>query len=128
MTQELLYYGEVISVTGLEPVAKALAGCSWHITLHQSAYDGTLYLRSLRVQPEIDLQMDSGQFERFRFSGAVGGAKNLALALLGDFSRCLKVGGFIHRLELLDGSKILVGYFHHQWPQSQPEPISSRLL
>jgi hypothetical protein len=67
MSQEFLYHGEFISDGGVEPVARALAGCSWRIELQGSGYDGTLYLRTPRSQ-EIDIEMDSGQSRRFLFS------------------------------------------------------------
>ena len=123
MSQEFLYHGEFISDGGLEPVAQALAGCSWRIELQRSGYDGKLYLRTPRSQ-EIDLEMDSGQSRRFLFSGGVDSTKERALTLLGDFSRCLTAGGYTHRVEVYDDAKALVGYFHHRWPQDQHEPAA----
>jgi len=121
MSQEFLYCGEFISDEGVEPVARALADCSWRIELRRSGYDGTLYLRSPHSQ-EIDIEMDSGQSRRFLFSGGVDGTLDRALALLGEFSRCLVAGGFTHRVEVYDDAKELVGYFHYRWPQEQHEP------
>ena len=120
MTQEFQYYGQFISDDGLAPVARALSGCSWRVELCQSGYDGTLYLETR--SPEIDLEMDSGQSRCFLFSGGVDGTLERALALLGDFSRCLTAGGFTHRVEVTDDTQKLVGYFHHRWPQAQHEP------
>jgi hypothetical protein len=121
MSQEFLFHGEFISDGGVEPVAHALAGCSWRIELNRSGYDGTLYLRTPHSQ-EIDIEMDSGQSHRFLFSGGVDGTEDRALILLGDFSRCLTGGGFTHRVEVYDSAKELIGYFHHRWPQEQHEP------
>lgn len=123
MSQECRYYGEFISDGGLEPVANALAGCSWSIELRRSGYDGTLYLRTPHSQV-IDFEMDSGQLRRFLFSGVVVGSAEQALILLGDFSRCLTSGEFIHRVEVYDDAEGLVGYFHHSWPQGTDEPTS----
>ncbi len=116
MAREFSYYGEVISNGGLEPVAQALAGCSWRIELRRSAHDGTLYLRS-SSEPEIRLEMDSGQSQCFLFSGEVEGTSNRALALLGEFSQCLASAGLVHRLEVYDEADEEVGYFNLRWPQ-----------
>jgi hypothetical protein len=121
MSQEFLYHGELISDGGLEPVARTLAGCSWRIELQRSSYDGTLYLRTRRSQ-EVEIEMDSGQSRRFLFSGGVDGTVERALKLLGDFSQCLTAGGYTHGVEVYDGAEVLVGYFHHRWPQEQREP------
>ena len=121
MSQEFHYHGEFISVGGVEPVAKALADCSWRIELCLSGYDGTRYLRTPHSQ-EIDIEMASGQSGRFLFSGGVDGTAERALTLLGDFSRCLTAGGYAHRVEVYDDADELVGYFHHRWPQDRREP------
>ncbi|OAI57387.1 hypothetical protein AYO49_02155 [Verrucomicrobiaceae bacterium SCGC AG-212-N21] len=121
MSQEFLYCGEFISDEGVEPVARALADCSWRIELRRSGYDGTLYLMTPHSQ-EIDLEMDSGQSRHFLFSGAVDGTVERALTLLADFSRCLTAGGCTHRVEVYDDAKALIGYFHHRWTKEQHEP------
>lgn len=121
MTGEFFYHGELISDGGVAPVAQALTECSWRVELHRSGYDGTLYLRTPRSQ-EIDLKMESGQSHRFLFSGGVDGTLERTLALLGEFSQCLSIGGFTHRVEIYDDTDKLVGYFHHRWPQKQNEP------
>lgn len=118
MAREFSYYGEVISETGLERVAEALAGCSWRIELRRSTHDGTFYLRS-SSRPEIRLEMDSGQSQCFLFSGEVEGTTNRALALLDEFSRCLANAGLVHRVEVYDEADEVVGYFNHRWP-SEP--------
>lgn len=120
MTQEFLYYGQFISDGGVAPVARALAGCLWRVELCQSGYDGTFYLRTPMSQ-DIDLEMESGQSRRFLFSGGVDTMAERALALLGDFSRCLTAGGFTHTVEVYDDAQKLVGYFHHRWPQAKHE-------
>ena len=123
MTTELLYCGELISEAGLESVVHALEGCSWAIELCTSGYDGTLYLRTLHTQHEIDLEMDSGQSRRFLFEGVVEGTTERAVSLLGEFSRCLAAAEFCHRIEIEDHAHETVGYFHHRWPLGQHEPI-----
>lgn len=121
MSQTFFYTGEFISDGGVEPVAHVLAGCSWRVKLRRSGFDGTLYLRTPHSR-EIDIEMDSGQSRRFLFSGGVDGTVVRTLSLLGDFSRCLTAGGYIHRVEVYDDAKELVGYFHHRWPREQHEP------
>jgi hypothetical protein len=116
---EFLYNGELVSEGGLEPVAQALAHCSWPIELRRSGYDGTLYLREASTQPGIDIEMQSGRSNRFLFSGGADGTVEHVLESPGDFSRCLAVGGFAHRVEVYDRAKELVGYFHHRWPQTK---------
>ena len=121
MANEFQYSGELVSERGLEPVAEALANLSWPIELRRSGYDGTLYLRH-GMQPEIDLEMQSGQSRCFLFSGIVEGTLPRALELIGDFSRCLRAGGFVHRVEVYDDTEALVGYFHEGWPEGQHSP------
>ena len=126
MTQEYRFYGEVISEAGLGPVSGALTHCSWKICLCISGYDGTHYLKTPRApgeQREIELEMDSGQSRRFLFGGAIQGTTERAFSLLKDFSQCLTAGGFAHRVELYDDTTE-IGYFQHQWPHGQHEPIA----
>jgi hypothetical protein len=66
--------------------------------------------------------MDCGQWRRFLFSGGVDATTERALSLLANFSRCLTVGDFTHRVEVYDADGELVGYFHHRWPAEQHEP------
>lgn len=118
MTQSFRFYGEFEADEGLAGVHRALASCSWRVELCRSGFDHTDYLRIAPRQDEIDFEMASGQSGSFLFSGGVDGTLERALALVGDFSRCLSEGGFVHRIELYEEeSGDLAGYLHHLWPQ-----------
>lgn len=121
--EECRYYGELISEAGLAPVAAALRGCSWPIELRRSGYDGTFYLHEPFGVRGVDIQMDSGQSKRYLFSGGVDGSSELALELLGDFSRCLSEAQIVHRVEVDGPAQETIGYFHFGWPEDQPDPV-----
>lgn len=74
------------------------------------------------MSQDIDFETASGQSRRFLFSGGVDATSERALALIGDFSRCLTAGGITHSVEVYDDEQKLPGYFHHRWPQAQHEP------
>lgn len=121
MDSIFLYSGELISDEGLQRVATALKHCSWRIELVRSGYDQTLYLRTPFGQKEINLEMDSGQSGRFLFQGDVEASLGRAMKLLEDLTRCLQRAGIVHRIELYDETKNLVGYTHHHWPSSKSD-------
>jgi len=118
-----LYHGELISESGLQPVASALSACSWRIELQHSGYDRTFYLRTPHTRREIDFEMDSGQSRRYLFSGGVDGTLERALSLLGEFSRHLSACEFTHRIEICNEANEMIGYFHLRWPQDRHEPV-----
>jgi hypothetical protein len=121
MKQEFLFYGEVISGAGIEPLAQALSTCSWPIHVKKSGCNGTLYLQTTGPD-EIDIRMDSGQSREFVFSGDGEATLERAVELIGDFSQKLTAASFLHRVELYNLADELVGYFHHRWPQDQARP------
>ena len=115
--KETYFCGALVSPAGLEPVARALAECSWPVEPWRSGHDGTLRLRS-RAR-DVELDMDSGQGPSFLFSGTVEGGAETAMRLLGDFSSGLAANGIVHRVELYPSadSPDLLGYLHHGWPR-----------
>jgi hypothetical protein len=122
MSTEFEFVGEIISESGLQTVAESLHGCSWPVELRHSSFTHSFYLRSGRGQAEISLEMDSGQGRRHLFSGGVVGSLERTESLLWDFSRCLTMGGFVHRIEVYDESNSLVAYLHYGWPKEKHDP------